>query len=84
LHKSNKVTGVDATTELVVELFHPLRMPWADHFELTDVAECVGLTPFGRATVAALHMNDELPRIARFHQIRLGLLLKDGTAIRPR
>ena len=43
-----------------------------DH--ILESGECLGLTPIGRATVAALQMNGVIPRFARVCQIRLGLL----------
>ena len=72
--KSNKVDGSDPQTGATVPLFHPLRQAWADHFSTRDDGTCVGLTPTGRATVAALGMNDPLPKTARAFQIMLGLL----------
>jgi hypothetical protein len=65
LHKSDKLTGVDPATGSVVLLFHPLRQIWREHFRLEPDGLCVGLTPDGRATVAALGMNGQLPLFAR-------------------
>jgi hypothetical protein len=58
----------------IVSLFHPLKENWQEHFSISVTGECRGLTAKGRATVAALRMNDRLPRIAREIQIHLGLL----------
>jgi hypothetical protein len=74
LHKSDKVVFPDPIGQEIVQLFHPLRQNWGDHFELLPTGECRGLTPVGRGTVAALQMNNSLPRIARAIQIRIGLL----------
>lgn len=74
LRKSNKVSGTDPDTATHRPLFHPLRQEWAEHFELCADASLRGLTPTGRAIVAALRMNDPIPLTARFHQRRLGLL----------
>jgi hypothetical protein len=41
-----------------VLLFHPRRQQWSEHFYWSeDGSEIIGLTPVGRATVAALNMN---------------------------
>jgi len=74
LHKSDKQTAADPDSGDIVPLFHPLQQAWAEHFALDPGGGCRGLTPAGRATVAALRMNDRLPRIARSIQIRIGLL----------
>ena len=42
----------------LVELFHPRKHNWSDHFERQG-AFVVGLTPIGRATVRLLKMNDD-------------------------
>jgi hypothetical protein len=75
LHKSNKTTAKDPETGNESQLFHPIRQKWIEHFMLDSNGICHGLTPTGRATVDALQMNEELPRMARSIQIRLGLLL---------
>jgi hypothetical protein len=39
-------------------LFHPREQHWEDHFVWNDDAtEVIGLTPTGRATITALHIN---------------------------
>jgi hypothetical protein len=49
-------TGRVAQTD--VPLFHPNQQEWAEHFAWNDDAtEIMGLTPIGRATIAALKMN---------------------------
>jgi hypothetical protein len=74
LHKSDKTQSVDPVTGETVSLFHPLQDDWADPFRLESDGACVGLTPVGRASVVALHMNDAIPRIARLCQMILGFL----------
>ncbi len=56
LHKSDRVEILDQTTGEVVPLFHPRQSNWHEHFDWDDF-EIVGLTPIGRATIAALHFN---------------------------
>ncbi|HVS72606.1 MAG TPA: HNH endonuclease signature motif containing protein [Phycisphaerae bacterium] len=74
LHKSNKTTALDPETRLWAALFHPLEQNWNQHFSLDEHGAVRGLTPAGRATSVALHMNDPLPLIARALQLRLGLI----------
>jgi HNH endonuclease len=74
LHKADKVTATDPETGRSVELFHPLRQPWQEHFRLEPDGVCGGLTAVGRATVVALGMNALIPRFARVCQMALGLL----------
>jgi hypothetical protein len=74
LHKANKLTGIDQTTGQKEPLFHPVRDIWNQHFLLLETGECIGRTPIGRATVDALMMNSDLPRIARVLQIGIGLI----------
>ena len=57
-HKYNKTHAVDPVSAEEVPLFHPRQQRWRDHFAWND--DCtliIGLTPTGRATVAALHLN---------------------------
>lgn len=65
---------VDHIIPRQVRLFHPGIQSWEEHFQMQKDATCVGISPTGRATVEALHMNDLLPRVARACQIALGLL----------
>lgn len=59
-HKSNKITAVDPQTNVTVPLFNPRTQSWFEHFRWTeDGLHIVGLTPTGRATVAALHLSDD-------------------------
>ena len=78
VRKSNKVDGDDPLTGATVPLFHPLRDQWADHLSVDEDGTCTGLTPTGRATVAALRMNDPLPKTARAFQIMLDLIRPTG------
>lgn len=42
----------------VIELFHPRKQNWQDHFSLIG-SEIVGISDIGRATVQLLDMNEE-------------------------
>ncbi|MBE9199554.1 MULTISPECIES: HNH endonuclease [unclassified Nodularia (in: cyanobacteria)] len=56
--KSDKVKAFDAQTLSEVPLFNPRTDNWQEHFIWsTDTLSVIGLTPTGRATVAALAFN---------------------------
>jgi len=58
VHKGAQQTGVDPLSGETVLLFHPVRQHWRDHFTWDESrTQIVGLTPCGRATVAALQLN---------------------------
>ena len=55
-HKSSKTTGTDPVTDES----HPLTQVWHEHFAWCDDGlRIVGLTPTGRGTVAALHLDSD-------------------------
>ncbi|NJK80461.1 MAG: HNH endonuclease [Chloroflexaceae bacterium] len=57
-HKYTRTTTTDPISGKQVPLFHPRKQRWHDHFAWNDdFTLVVGLTPIGRATVAALHLN---------------------------
>jgi hypothetical protein len=57
-HKYNKSAARDPVTGELVPLFHPRRQAWVDHFAWNeDGTLLLGLSPIGRATVEALHLN---------------------------
>ena len=58
LHKGPNLTGIDPESGDVVELFHPRRQRWSDHFEWRSVY-IVGKTATGRTTVRVLDMNSD-------------------------
>lgn len=57
LAKASNLSGRDINTGQIVELFHPRRDSWHDHFAYCG-ALIVGQTPSFRATVAVLNMNE--------------------------
>jgi len=64
-HKSDKTEDFDPITQTVVSLFNPRRQAWWDHFCWTeDGLRIEGMTPTGRATVAALHLSDDPDALA--------------------
>jgi hypothetical protein len=57
-HKHAKTHAIDPETGQEAPLFHPRRQGWTQHFRWSeDFTAIIGLTPTGRATVAALHLN---------------------------
>jgi HNH endonuclease len=57
-YKSDRVLASDAVTQTADPLFHPQKSRWTDHFSWNEQStEIIGLTPVGRATIAALKMN---------------------------
>jgi len=66
LHKASRTTAADPVTAEVVPLFHPLQQQWAEHFRFRSY-RIEGLTPTGRATVAALNLNH--PRRQRIRAV---------------
>jgi hypothetical protein len=58
--KGDRVTATDPETGAVVPLFHPRQQRWSEHFRWSEGGtRILGLTPTGRATVAALHLADD-------------------------
>ncbi len=59
-HKYNKTKAIDPVTKKLVPLFHPRRQKWNEHFQWSeDFTLIMGITPTGRATIAALKLNRE-------------------------
>ncbi len=59
-HKYDKTEAPDPASGQRVPLYHPRRDRWDEHFTWSDDFTLIlGLTPTGRATVAALLLNRE-------------------------
>ncbi len=59
-HKYTKAEARDPVSNNIVPLYHPRHQRWRDHFAWSDdFTLIVGLTPTGRATIQALHLNRE-------------------------
>ncbi len=57
-HKSDRTTAVDPQTGNRIPIFNPRSESWVEHFEWDETGAIIhGITPTGRATVAALNMN---------------------------
>jgi len=58
LHKGSNLSGIDPESGQIVQLFHPRRQTWQDHFEWRGIY-FIGKTAVGRATIEVLNMNSE-------------------------
>lgn len=59
-HKYDRVEGFDTISQRMAPLYHPRQDVWSEHFAWNEeYTRIVGLTPTGRATVEALHLNRE-------------------------
>ena len=67
------VEAQDPQTGQRVQLFHPRRQLWSEHFRWSeDGSQIIGLTPAGRTTVAAPNMNHPANVEARRRWVRVG------------
>ena len=73
LHKGPNLSSVDPQTGQVVRLFNPREDHWVDHFGRIGPT-ITGKSPTGRATVAALDMNNDDRIILRSLLIEEGVL----------
>ena len=75
-HKHARTHAIDPASGAEVLLFDPRRQRWHEHFSWsTDGTEIIGQTHTGRATIAALRLNDALSVAARS--------LWTGTGVQP-
>jgi hypothetical protein len=72
-HKGPNLSGIDPSTQQIVQLFHPRNDRWNDHFRW-QASRLVGLTPQGRATIAVLEINHPLRVELRDRLIAEGLM----------
>jgi hypothetical protein len=71
--KGSRTHADDPMTGTEVPLFDPRRQSWTVHFAWSeDGTEIVGLTAVGRATVAALRLNNEEVVGARWLWVQAG------------
>ncbi len=64
--KGDRTDAVDPTTGEVVALFNPRTQRWSEHFTWSsDGIFIEGITTHGRATVAALRLNNRYVVAAR-------------------
>ena len=72
-HKGPNLSGIDPKTKRIVRLFHSPLHKWEYHFRYQG-AYVSGRTPYGRATVATLAMNDPMFVAVRQTLIEEGVL----------
>lgn len=71
--KSDRMTGIDPDSGQQVGLFNPRSQAWTEHFAWSpDGTRIHGRTPIGRATVEALHLNNDFIVIARAFWVEAG------------
>ncbi len=71
--KGSKTSAQDPLTGQDVDLYHPRRHHWKDHFAWDETGKfLVGLSNVGRTTVIALKMNDPLIVATRRRWISVG------------
>jgi hypothetical protein len=56
--KGPNIATLSPDTGHVIELFHPRRHIWSDHFSLVG-SKIVGISEIGRATAQLLDMNED-------------------------
>lgn len=72
-YKGAKIRSVDSQTDEEVLLYNPRTQTWHEHFRWQENGfEITGRTPTGRATVAALNMNNEYILPARRQWVLAG------------
>ena len=72
LHKADRTTAPDPVIGEHVQLFNPVEQVWSRHFRCNG-NQIEGLTPTGRATVAALKLNQSRRLQIRQAEMRFGL-----------
>lgn len=73
-YKGPNLSSIDPESLAIVDLFHPRRSNWSDHFEIRS-GYVSGKTATGRATARLLNMN-----ASRRVQLRLEFLESDELA----
>lgn len=72
-YKHTKTEAVDELSGETVPLFNPRTQNWGEHFEFSsNKTEIIGKTPVGRATVAALRINNDLSVAIRKRWVEIG------------
>lgn len=69
--KGAQTAGIDPVSGEMVALFNPRTQIWTEHFRWSaDGTQIIGQTPIGRATVEALHLNNEIAVEVRRNWVR--------------
>jgi 5-methylcytosine-specific restriction endonuclease McrA len=73
LYKADQTEAIDNETRQLVPLFNPIQQEWMDHFSWSnDGLRIVGKSAIGRATIAALQLNNIYALTVRRHWIEAG------------
>lgn len=71
--KGDRSDAIDPATGERVPIFNPRTQLWSDHFAWSlDGTSIEGRSPTGRATVDALHLNNEFIIVARQFWVEAG------------
>jgi len=71
--KGVQTHAIDPLTNGQAPIFNPRMQNWSDHFRWNeDGSQILGLTSTGRATVVALHLNNEFIMPARRQWVTAG------------
>lgn len=82
--KADRISGVDPEIGAEVPLFNPRKDAWDEHFIWSaDGLLIIGLTPTGRATVAALDLNSPWAVNIRAADREVGRHPPPGDPIQP-
>lgn len=58
--KGTQIEAIDPESGIVTPLFNPRTQRWREHFAWSTTAtQIIGLSPYGRATIVALRMNND-------------------------
>jgi hypothetical protein len=79
-HKGPNLSGIDPKTKKIARLFHPRRHKWHFHFRWEGPI-VHGQTPYGRATVEVLRMNEPIYMAVRRTLIEEGVFPPDDESI---
>jgi len=72
-YKADQTEGVDPESMTRAPLYNPRQQSWAEHFAWSENGtQIIGLTAIGRATVAALKMNNPVSIRARKLWVSVG------------
>ena len=72
LRKADRTSAIDPQSGGRAPLFHPVQQGWSAHFRFSGY-RVEGVTPVGRATVAALDLNNSRRQRIRAAEQKLGL-----------
>lgn len=72
-YKGAQIAAKDPQTNTVSQLFNPRTQNWNEHFQWRpDGTHIIGITAVGRATVAALNLNNDIAVEVRRNWVMAG------------